>query len=215
MVDEEVEDEHCDVGILAAHSRLQRAEVGAALGVDDDDLPVEEHAVELERRDGARDGRKASRPVEAFAGVDPHLVPIRRDDGAVAVELDLEQPVRALGHVVDQGRELGLDEGGEPSRSRRPLAAVSSLAPVLSWLASRLAVDPFGIARGDGLHAPARRHARRRARRGRRGRAGPSSSSCLMRSQLSRCRGRVRVAPAMHADERPIALEALAVEDER
>ena len=81
-------------------------------------LAVKHGRIAVERRNG-RDQRLVTlRPVEALARLEPDLVALLPDDRAVAVELDLVEPVRPLWRGIHRGGELG----GHLLRKRSGLA---------------------------------------------------------------------------------------------
>ena len=59
---------------------------------------------------GANDGRITLDPIKSIGGVDPRSATLHDYDAAVAIMLDLMNPVLALWRLIDQGRKLGLDD---------------------------------------------------------------------------------------------------------
>src|SRR3954468_10972939 len=72
-VDQAVEREHDDFAVFAPDGILQAAEIASPRLVDDDDLPVDQRGLEVQRREGPCKPGKAVRPVEPLAGVDPDV----------------------------------------------------------------------------------------------------------------------------------------------
>ena len=93
---------------------LQRAEIGVALRVGHRDLAVEQRAVAGQFRQrpapAARNCSVQSRPLRVYITT---LPPASDGDHAIAVILDLVQPLVAGRRLVDQGCELRLDEAGK------------------------------------------------------------------------------------------------------
>ena len=102
------------VGLAAVKGVLQRAEVGQAIGAGHDDFAVEPRV--LHGQGGHRAGQRghARRPVEAVAGEELHAAGVDARQQAVAVELQLPQPVGGVGRrIAGQRGELGGDGVGQ------------------------------------------------------------------------------------------------------
>ena len=105
------------VGLAAVKGVLQRAEVGQAIGAGHDDFAVEPRV--LHGQGGHRAGQRghARRPVEAVAGEELHAAGVDARQQAVAVELQLPQPVGGVGRrIAGQRGELGGDGVGQRGR---------------------------------------------------------------------------------------------------
>ena len=101
---------------------LQRLEARAAVLAVHGDLAVEPGAPESELRDRAREVRELSRPVLTAAREEPHVAAVDAREHAVAVVLDLVEPLLAGRRRSGKGRELRRDECGQPGRLRAPRA---------------------------------------------------------------------------------------------
>ena len=79
---------------------LQPCETRLALRVEDDDLAVDDAALERKRVDRARDLGKDRGVVVAVAGEEERFVVGLAGDEPVAIELELEQPAVARERLV-------------------------------------------------------------------------------------------------------------------
>jgi hypothetical protein len=95
--------------------RLQVAEVRDAPLVFRHDLAVEQRRIDLERLESRRDRWKALCPVECFACQQANITSIDSGLDAVAIELELVDPLRPPGRFVVQERQAGLYEGRQPA----------------------------------------------------------------------------------------------------
>ena len=93
---------------------LQQAEARAALLVERNDLAVEQCVFYAQFLERARDAGELVGPVLARARVDANASAGDRGDCAIAIVLDLVQPVVARGRRGDEGRELRGHEAGQP-----------------------------------------------------------------------------------------------------
>ena len=91
---------------------LEFGEAGVAVRAEDDDFAVEGGVLCGKARDGFSDGGHAVCPVEAFAGKKFDLRARLARLDAVAVELELMQPVAGRGWGRGFEGELRGDEGG-------------------------------------------------------------------------------------------------------
>ena len=89
--------------------RLQRREVGRAMGIERHRLAIDHAVRQLRRLLGDR--RELLRPVEALARAQPGLAVLDAQLQAIAVELDLVRPSGLRGRALDQLAELRFDEG--------------------------------------------------------------------------------------------------------
>ena len=99
---------------------LERLEGWTAAGIDRDDFAVERRTVGIEVPAGGRDRRIDRRHVLVVAGANLDLAVVLQQQRTVAIELDLVNPVIALGELVDQSRRHRGDEcrdGGRTSGS--------------------------------------------------------------------------------------------------
>jgi hypothetical protein len=74
---------------------MQRVEIRNAIDPKDDRFAVDHKLTDTVFQSGLTDPREAARPVIAAAGDQPHTVPVALNANAVAVVLDLVQPVGA------------------------------------------------------------------------------------------------------------------------
>ena len=112
---------------------LQRFEVGDARRQHEGDLAVEKRACRRKRQQRLGDGRKAHRPVESAAAEQSDVVASFAADDAVAVVLDLMQPVRpgrTSVYIRDAKAPLPASRLGDPHAADlpRPVAAIQQLA---------------------------------------------------------------------------------------
>ncbi len=139
-----------------ADPQLEEREVGPAGGVERHHLTVEDRGLGVEPRPGVRqEPREVRRGVVAVAGVrlDRAVCDDRLD--AVAVPLDLEQPVVVVERAVGQCREHRLDEARLAGRGL-------GLGEVDLGDGCGLLADPVGVAGGlDLVVRPAGLDARR------------------------------------------------------
>ena len=95
---------------------LQIGEAGASLGVEDHDLAIEDGIVDGKLGGGFGDISHAMRPVETLAGEEACVsrtgLFVDVDLDAVAVELELVQPIFPLRRLLDRRSERGRQEGG-------------------------------------------------------------------------------------------------------
>ncbi len=121
---EQVEHEIDEVGGRRSRQRvLQRLEAAAPLLIERHDFAVEPRGLHRQARGRARNRRKVRGPVLSIARDHPRRAFGNAAQHPVAVVLDLVDPVRADGRVLDQRRELGFDEIG-----KRRLARAGHLA---------------------------------------------------------------------------------------
>src|SRR5438876_3810494 len=94
---EEVEDEIDQSPVtVALEDVLQRLKAGRAIRLDDHDLTVEQRGLRRQRRGRLRDLGETIGPVLAGAREEPHAAALDPAEDAVAVELDLMQPLVAF-----------------------------------------------------------------------------------------------------------------------
>jgi hypothetical protein len=103
------------------HARLQPPEVGAALGVHRDDLPVEQHGRRRELPDEPLQLGVGGRDVVAVARDDRQPAGVDGDEGAHPVPLHLVRPRLVVGRQHTGGREHRPQVAGQ--RDRPSLAA--------------------------------------------------------------------------------------------
>src|SRR6266513_187455 len=105
---------------------LQRLEAGASVVAQHDNFAVEPGVVEFPFLQGLDQPRQLRRPVLPRAREQPHLAAGQTRQQAIAVVLDLVDPVAVHRRRADQCGELRRDEPGEPAfrraRGRRRLA---------------------------------------------------------------------------------------------
>lgn len=92
--------------VAAAQRLLQTSETADAVGGEGDDLAVEQRLFDGQLLHVPGEFREAVCPVLGVAGDQPDLAAIEADHDAIAIELDLMNPVRALRDLVDQRRQL-------------------------------------------------------------------------------------------------------------
>ena len=92
--------------------RLQVGEAGVAVRAEDDDLAVQRDTLRGKLRHGCGDGGHAVRPVEPLAGEERNLRAGFARLNAVAIELELMQPITAGWRCRGLERELRRDEVG-------------------------------------------------------------------------------------------------------
>src|SRR5260221_7115540 len=88
---------------------LERRERAHAVRLQVHDFAVDDPLAQRQRGERCRDGRELVGPVMAVAAEELRLAAADAADHAIAVELDLVQPVVALRHVGDQRRQLRQD----------------------------------------------------------------------------------------------------------
>ena len=101
--------------------RLQMVEIGDAAVVLDDDLAVDQGRAEPELGERVGDAAKARRPVEPVPCQQPHLVAVDARLDAIAVVLDLVNPVRrrsAACRTARRGSARGMPAAGLCGRRR-------------------------------------------------------------------------------------------------
>jgi len=120
---EEVEQEK-DEGFGAARvgCRLNQAERGDAVGTDAAQLTVEISLPDRQRCHRRSYRRVFVGPVEPRAGQQPDRAPVEPGMHPVSVELDLVEPLRPIGRLVDQSGELRFDPGRQRRRLGAPLS---------------------------------------------------------------------------------------------
>ena len=101
------------LGLAARERILQSSEAGDAILAHHRDLAVQISGADLGQRQGRGDRPEARRPVEAAAGEHADLAGLEAGRRAVAVQLDLVDPVIAGRRLVREGGELGRDEFGQ------------------------------------------------------------------------------------------------------
>ena len=94
---------------VPAQGVLERMEIGDPLGVEHHHLAVEDRGLEGQPRRGPGDALELVRPVVTVAGQEADLALAEVHHQPVAVELDLVQPVVALGRGLDRGGQLRLE----------------------------------------------------------------------------------------------------------
>ena len=101
-----VEGVELHLGIMPA--RVQAVEIGPAVDAEQHGLAIDhERAVAVAQR-GLGDQRKATAPVVAVPGPQPHALTVALDDQAVAVVLDLVDPLRPVRNLRRLGRNAGV-----------------------------------------------------------------------------------------------------------
>jgi hypothetical protein len=100
-------------GAFLSELPAQRLEIRQAGGSEHGGLAVDDQVTRGERFGGARDRPELLGPVVAAARIDPDPPVVDVHLGAIAVDLDLVQPVGTIGRARPQGRVAGLDESGE------------------------------------------------------------------------------------------------------
>ncbi len=174
------------------------------------DLAVEQRAAAAQRVEGAGERAEPGRPVEPGAGVEPLAATPERDQAAIAVELGLVQPVVALRRLVDQRRELRLAERGSGAGAlRRPAVRASRRRLVVSPAGP----DGAGLVPGDRVHGAARRDAVGEPFRQPVRRLGRGIVALLDQQPVLALFAAAPVRARPHADQRPAALHALAVDE--
>src|SRR5690606_6654588 len=103
---EEVEDEVADRLVPRADGVLQCAEVAPPLRVEDHDLAVQPGRAQRQLAEHARERAEANAPVVRLAREEAGAPVLEAREDAIAVELDLVQPVASLGRRVDERGEL-------------------------------------------------------------------------------------------------------------
>ena len=122
---QQVEDVVDDLAFPAREPSLQGLEARAPVRQHGSDLAVEERLRGRERGDGVADFGKARRPIVPGTGDEGDRAALDARADAIAVELDLVEPVVAVGRRLHQARELRLEahreRGGRTAgRHRRP-----------------------------------------------------------------------------------------------
>ncbi len=211
-------EEHQRVGLAGGDRRLQRGEVGPPLAVERDDLAVVEPVGQRRRR--CHDGAELPAPVEPAPGAQHRLLALDADLHAVAVELDLVDPLGSGRRLVDASAELRRDELGDglviPGRRSRTRKRCASPFPGLARLA----------ASGFACGSPERRRsllgARRRQLRLRRGSGGrrlrlvaTRCASLLLRQPLVRVPDGIGSRRLVHPQHEGLGCLALAFRDRR
>src|SRR5579859_7398276 len=98
--------------LLVVLLRVQQVEVGQAVRAADDALAVEQDRADLELANRLDDPREALRPVSTTACVNAHPIVLLADHQAVAVVLDLVDPVWTARRFVRARWQARLDEPG-------------------------------------------------------------------------------------------------------
>ena len=101
---------------------LERRKAAVAALVLDQDLAVDQRLPAGQRREGLGERAVAVGPVEAGAGDQPGRAALDPGERAIAVELDLVQPVGARGRRARRRGELGAQLGRQRAPSWRPAA---------------------------------------------------------------------------------------------
>ena len=209
---EEVEDEIDEAAGLAVRQRpLQSGKAGAAARLDRGDLAVEDGVARRPPGQRLGDLGKALRPIEPIAGLQRRAPVCEPGEDAIAVELDLVQPVVALRRRGCGTRELHRDLG-RWARAPRPRQR-RDVDLGLWWrhLAVLAVPDAIGGAGDRRDVAPAGDAGRRRL--GHRGAAArPCFGIALLDEEpvLTLLRRRL----AAHPHEGPSAVQLLALEGE-
>ena len=93
---------------------MQAVEIGDAVDAEQHGLAIDhEGRVSVAQR-GLNDQRIAVAPVVAVAGEQPHALALALDDQAVAVVLDLVDPLRPVRDLGAAGRNAGLEQITHP-----------------------------------------------------------------------------------------------------
>jgi hypothetical protein len=147
-------------GALAAERVLERLEAGAALAIEYHHLAIEQRAARGKRGERFGDLREAIGPVELVARHEAHGAALDAARDPEAVELDLVQPLGAVGWRVDERRELERNvlrkRRAASARERRGIAGRADLPATA--LAGPARPDAIGLARdvvepASGQHA--------------------------------------------------------------
>lgn len=107
---QEIERDKVQVVLPAGDRLAQFREVGQALVVEHNDLAVDDRAFGAEACRLLHQVAIFRRPVMPVTGVDPGAVLVDDELRAVAVELDLMNPVFTLRRLLHKGRHQWLDE---------------------------------------------------------------------------------------------------------
>src|SRR6185437_11906895 len=92
---------------------LKQRKTGNAVLAFRHQFAVDQRGVGWKLLDRGGDGREFHRPVETFARLERDLAAVEPRLQAIAVELDLVNPVAGAWRLVRQGREARFDEIGE------------------------------------------------------------------------------------------------------
>ena len=122
---QQIEGEEGKLAVAVLEAGLERAEIGPALGIEHDDLAVDQRRAGDRRRRRRDDRGEAIRPVEAGAGIGLGLAAGDGEQDTVTVVFHLVQPAGAGGDVIGEGGELGRAKGGEGGLRRLLLLAVT------------------------------------------------------------------------------------------
>jgi hypothetical protein len=95
-------------------ARVQRVEVGDAVDAEDDRLAIDDELLVSVLQRGLDDPEIALGPVVSAPRDQPHAIAGALDPQAVAVILDLVEPLRAGWHVLAERRQAELELGHEP-----------------------------------------------------------------------------------------------------
>src|SRR5260221_8782125 len=198
-------------GLAVRKRLLQGGKPRLAVGGERDDLAVEHRLVNRQRGHDGGDLGEFSRPVETVAGEQGRLAARQPRQDAIAVELDLVQPVVAARRVIDQRRQLRLGRARQRrlARPRQPFQQRRRLG--CGPLAAARIPYPVGMRR-DRRHVAAAGDAER-VLVDDSGAAARLGELILLLDQQPVLAFLARGSPA-HADERPFALQLLAVEGE-
>ena len=164
---EEIECEENEiVGAAGRDPVLQIGKARRAVGGERDQLAVDDRGLDRQSRHRPRERRKFRGPVEPVAGDQPSLTLVDAGQQPIPVVFDLMQPLRALGRLVDQGRQLRHDAVGH-----RPLPSAGEPGRIGGFLRGwfRRAAGNFALCRvphpvavfGDLVHRTAGRNAER------------------------------------------------------
>ena len=198
--------------VFSGRRVLERLEAGRAVGQEDGHLAVQHRRPDGQARHALGHGGKLRRPVALVPAHQPHLPILETGEDAVAVELQLVQPLLARRRLGGDRRKLGRDELRQAATPRSRLVLGGEHRPV--FLAAAALRMPDAIPRrGDLLHAPPGRDAFR---------AGLGDAELLRRPRLGvavldqqPALPRVPSLPlVIDPDERPAPLQLLAVERE-
>ena len=111
-------------GPAALQRLLQSRNAGHAGRILHGDLAVEDRLSAAQALEGTGQVPVVACPVEAVAGDQPHAFLLDIGHRAIAIELDLMQPVVAHRRRSPQGGELRADDGGQRCQAGRRWASV-------------------------------------------------------------------------------------------
>ncbi len=216
---------------------LQIGEAGATPIVEDHDLAVEDSGVDGKFSGGFRNVAHPMRPVETLAREKTRsflsVFSVDVDLDAVAIELQLMQPVIAFGRLLDRRSQRRRDKGGHllmgsvvqgafpigkdwPSRRLRLRRACSTRQP--RAIGGRFLLGDMGIPDvifgGGDLFEAATGDRAVGGLFGDGGIVGAAFVLVVLFDEQPVVLALFAEAVALHADERPVAFQLLAVEDE-